>query len=48
MQYNEAGVCYTILAHRSVGYIVYRLVDGGVGIEVGTKLDAVALAPVAY
>ena len=48
MQYGETGVGYASLAHRSIGYVVYGLIDGCVGIKVGPELDAVAFAPVAY
>ena len=48
MQNDEAGVCNARLAHWSVGYVIDGLVYGGVGIEVGTELYAVALTPVTY
>ena len=48
MQNDEAGVCNARLAHGSVGYVIDGLVYGGVGIEVGTELYAVALTPVTY
>ena len=48
MQNDEAGVCHARLAHGSVGYVIDGLVYGGVGIEVGTELYAVAFTPVTY
>ena len=46
MQNDEAGVGHARLAHGSVGYVIDGLVYGGVGIEVGTELYAVAFTPV--
>ena len=42
---EQAGVGHAGLVDRSGGDVVDRLVDTGVGVEVGTELDALALAP---
>ena len=48
MEYEQTGVAHPALRHRSVGYVIHRLLDRGVGVEVGTKLYAVTLTPVTY
>ena len=48
MEYEQTGVAHPALRHRGIGYVIHRFLNRGIGIEVGTKLYAVALTPVAY
>ena len=45
VEYQQAGITHSLLCHWGIGDVIYRLVDRGICIEVGTKLYAVSLTP---
>ena len=47
VEYEQTGVLHALAGDRHVGYVVDSLVDGGVGVEVGSEFYAYRFEPLA-